>query len=174
MCLLQCRREGYIFSQGCVHLGRVKSPACRKKGGGRVVFTGSMHAYIYTSGAIFRKGGQKCGQGRGAFYLQQTRVLYIYSSIYTGAVKHLFFISQIQIYYTYVAVYSYYLRLRNSQCTNGFRIQKHINHLIAHFIEFKKSINNGLTSRLYYIFNCFQQGLHCRTCLTGNYYASVH
>lgn len=94
--------------------------------------------HIYTSGAIFRKGGQKCGQGRGAFYLQQTRVLYIYSSIYTGAVKHLFFISQIQIYYTYVAVYSYYLRLRNSQCTNGFRIQKHINHLIAHFIELKK------------------------------------
>lgn len=41
------------------------------------------------------KEDKNVDRGGGAFYLQQTRVLYIYSSIYTGAKKHLFFISYI-------------------------------------------------------------------------------
>lgn len=64
----------------------------QKKGGG-----GNFHrinACIYTLvEQSSEREDKNVDRGGGAFYLQQTRVLYIYSSIYTGAVKHLFFIS---------------------------------------------------------------------------------
>lgn len=79
-----------------------------------------MHVHTLVEQSSERE--DKMWMGRGAFYLQQTRVLY--TLLFTQVLKKIYSLYRRSRYIisTYVAVYSFYLRLRNSQCMNGFRI----------------------------------------------------